>query len=55
MGHDYYHIAAGRNLEKGDSVVCGATYGHIRKMEDERGKEIEELNPSDVGQCLWIE
>lgn len=35
-------------LAKSDSVVCGATYGRIRKMEDERGKEIEEINPSDV-------
>ena len=36
-------------LVKSDSVVCGATYGHIRKIEDERGNEINELNPADVG------
>ncbi len=36
-------------LTKSDSVVCGATYGHIRKIEDERGREIDELNPADVG------
>jgi len=36
-------------LIKSDSVVCGATYGHIRKIEDERGHEIDELNPADVG------
>ncbi len=36
-------------LTKSDSVVCGATYGHIRKIEDERGNEIDELNPADVG------
>ena len=30
-------------------MVCGATYGHIRKIEDERGHEIKELNPADVG------
>jgi len=36
-------------LAKSDSVVCGATYGHIRKIEDERGNEIDELGPSDVG------
>ena len=36
-------------LVKSDSVVCGATYGHIRKIEDERGQEIDELNPADVG------
>ncbi|MCD4796775.1 MAG: translation initiation factor IF-2 [Candidatus Cloacimonetes bacterium] len=35
-------------LKKSDSVICGATYGRIRKMEDERGNEITELNPSDV-------
>ncbi len=36
-------------ISKSDSVVCGATYGHIRKIEDERGHEINELNPADVG------
>ena len=36
-------------LNKSDSVVCGATFGRIRKMEDERGTEIEKLEPSDVG------
>ncbi|MDA3814007.1 MAG: translation initiation factor IF-2 [Candidatus Cloacimonetes bacterium] len=36
-------------LTRSDSVVCGATYGHIRKIEDERGHEIDELNPADVG------
>ncbi len=35
-------------LKKGDSVICGATYGRIRKMEDERGNEITELSPSGV-------
>ncbi len=36
-------------LKKSESVVCGATYGRIRKIENERGKEIKKLNPSDVG------
>ncbi len=36
-------------LKKADSVVCGATYGRIRKIENERGKEIKKLEPSDVG------
>jgi translation initiation factor IF-2 len=36
------------SLAKGDSIVCGATFGRIRKMEDERGKEINNLTPSDV-------
>jgi translation initiation factor IF-2 len=35
-------------LSKGDSVVCGATFGKVRKLENERGKEINTLNPSDV-------
>lgn len=36
-------------LEKSDNIVCGATYGRIRKMEDERGKEIKhKLTASDV-------
>ncbi|MDD2332760.1 MAG: translation initiation factor IF-2 [Candidatus Cloacimonetes bacterium] len=35
-------------LKKGDTVVCGATYGRIKKMENERGMEIKELGPSDV-------
>lgn len=35
-------------LAKGDSVICGATFGRIRKMEDERGNEILQIHPSDV-------
>ena len=35
-------------LSKSDSVVCGATFGRLRKLEDERGKEVETLYPSDV-------
>jgi len=35
-------------IEKADNIVCGATYGKIRKMEDERGKEIKKIHPSDV-------
>ena len=35
-------------LKKGDSIVCGATFGRVRKMEDERGNEISVLHPSDV-------
>lgn len=35
-------------LRKGDTVVCGATYGRVRKMENERGQEIKEIGPSDV-------
>ncbi|MBN2460800.1 MAG: translation initiation factor IF-2 [Candidatus Cloacimonetes bacterium] len=36
-------------LKKSDSVICGATYGRIRKIEDERGNERDMLLPSDVG------
>lgn len=36
------------SLGKGDAVVCGATYGRIRKMEDERNNEVQNLVPSDV-------
>ena len=35
-------------IKKGDAVVCGATYGKIRKMENERGQEMKEIGPSDV-------
>ncbi|PID29432.1 MAG: translation initiation factor IF-2 [Candidatus Cloacimonadota bacterium] len=36
------------NLKKGDNVVCGATYGRVRKLTNERNKEITEIGPSDV-------
>ncbi|MBC8415692.1 MAG: translation initiation factor IF-2, partial [Candidatus Cloacimonetes bacterium] len=35
-------------LKKGDSIVCGATYGKVRKMEDERSNEIMKIQPSDI-------
>jgi translation initiation factor IF-2 len=35
-------------LKRGDSIVCGATFGKVRKMEDERGNEKEQIGPSDV-------
>lgn len=41
-------------LEKGDNIICGATYGRIRKMEDERGNEIETLKPSGVARLFGI-
>jgi len=41
-------------LKKGDIIVCGATYGRIRKMENERGAEIKELNPSDVARIYGL-
>jgi translation initiation factor IF-2 len=35
-------------LKKGDSIVCGATYGRVRRMEDERGNEMDKMTTSDV-------
>ena len=42
------------SLEKGDSVVCGATYGRIRKMENERGKELQKITASDVARVYGL-
>ncbi len=42
------------SLKKGDIVVCGATYGRIRKMENERGVEIKQLFPSDVARIYGL-
>lgn len=41
-------------LKKGDIVVCGASYGRIRKMENERGIEIKELYPADVARIYGL-
>jgi len=41
-------------LKKGDIVVCGANYGRVRKMENERGTEIKELFPSDVARLYGL-
>ncbi len=35
-------------MNKGDNIVCGATYGHVRRMENERGTEIPFINPCDI-------
>ncbi len=35
-------------LKRGDSVVCGATFGKVRRMENERGSQIKEIGPSSV-------
>ncbi len=32
----------------GDDIVCGATFGRIRKMEDERNQELKKISASDV-------
>ncbi|MFC1887515.1 translation initiation factor IF-2 [Candidatus Cloacimonadota bacterium] len=41
-------------LTKSDNVVCGATFGKIRKLENERGKEISTLHPSDVAMVFGL-
>ncbi len=41
-------------LSKGDIIVCGATHGRIRKIENERGQDIKILNPSDVGRIYGL-
>ena len=41
-------------LEKGDNIVCGATYGKIRKMVDERDNEVLKLTPSGVASLFGI-
>jgi len=41
-------------LKKGDIIVCGASYGRVRKMENERGVEIKELFPSDVARLYGL-
>jgi translation initiation factor IF-2 len=41
-------------IRKGDIVVCGATHGRIRKIENERGQDIKVLNPSDVGRIYGL-
>jgi len=41
-------------LAKGDNIVCGATYGKVRKLENERGKEIDDLHPSDVAMVYGL-
>lgn len=41
-------------LRKGDIVVCGATHGRVRKMENERGQDIKVLHPSDVARVYGL-
>ncbi|MDD3501672.1 MAG: translation initiation factor IF-2 [Candidatus Cloacimonadales bacterium] len=35
-------------IGKGDNIICGATYGHVRKMINEREQEILQVGPSDI-------
>ncbi len=41
-------------LNKGDIIVCGATHGRIRKIENERGQDVKTLYPSDVGRIYGL-
>jgi translation initiation factor IF-2 len=42
-------------INKGDIIVCGATHGRIRKIENERGQELKNLYPSDIGRIYGLE
>lgn len=42
------------SLKKGDSIICGSTYGKVRKLEDERGNELKELGASDVARLYGL-
>lgn len=41
-------------IKKGDSIICGSTYGKVRKLENEKGKELMELKPSDVARLYGL-
>ena len=41
-------------IKKGDIIVCGPTHGRIRRIENERGQEIKQLYPSDVGRIFGL-
>lgn len=41
-------------IKKGDSIICGSTYGKVRKLENEKGKELMELKPSDVAKLYGL-
>lgn len=41
-------------LSKGDIYVCGATHGRVRRIENERGQEVETLYPADVGRIYGL-
>jgi translation initiation factor IF-2 len=41
-------------LTKGDVICCGATFGRVRKLENERGKEIKVLYPSDIARLYGL-
>ncbi len=42
-------------LKKSDTVVCGDTYGRIRKIINEDGKDLSILYPSDVGVIFGLD
>lgn len=41
-------------LEIGDTVLCGKSYGKIKRMEDDRGKSIEEAEPGTPAVVLGL-
>ncbi len=42
-------------ITKGDIIVCGATHGRIRRIENERGQELKVLYPSDVARIYGLD
>ncbi|MCL1841755.1 MAG: translation initiation factor IF-2, partial [Propionibacteriaceae bacterium] len=41
-------------LRKGDSIVCGSTYGRVRAMINDRGDQVDEATPSMPVQVLGL-
>jgi translation initiation factor IF-2 len=42
-------------LRKGDSVIAGVSYGRVRAIVDDMGKQIDELKPSEAGQIIGLD
>jgi len=42
-------------LKKGDSVIAGVSYGRVRAIVDDMGKQIDELKPSEAGQIIGLD
>lgn len=41
-------------FKKGDNIICGATYGRIRKIENARNQELKKIGPSDVARIYGL-
>ena len=42
-------------LRIGDTVVCGATWGRVRSISDDKGKQIEEAGPSSPVELIGLD